>query len=65
MKIIYKERALDDMSYAAYIMDHGNNNDWVICNGDTLLDAMEEGYLFNEYLESLNDQFKNDLPSHV
>jgi len=36
--------------YAEYIMNncHGER---VICNGDTLLQAMETGYLFSAFLE--------------
>jgi hypothetical protein len=37
--------------YAAYIMDN-SAGDRVICNGDTLLEAMEDGYLFEEFAES-------------
>lgn len=36
--------------YAEYIMEHGSNGDRVICNGDTLLQAQEDGYLFEEFL---------------
>ena len=38
--------------YAEYIMDH-SAGDRVICNGDTLLDAQADGYLFPEFLETL------------
>jgi hypothetical protein len=38
--------------YAEYIMEH-SAGDRIICNGDTLLDAMEDGYLFDDYLLSL------------
>ena len=37
--------------YANFIMD--NASDRVICNGDTLLGAMEDGYLFEEFLTSI------------
>lgn len=37
--------------YAEYIMEHCQG-DRVICNGHTLLDAMEDGYLFKDFLES-------------
>lgn len=39
--------------YAEYIMEHAGG-DRIICNGDTLLAAMEDGYLFNDYLESID-----------
>lgn len=38
--------------YVDYIMAN-SPGDRVICNGDTLLDAMEDYYLFDEYLASL------------
>ncbi len=47
---------LDELSYsdgyADYIMDncHGER---IICNGDTLIEAMEDGYLFESYLDTL------------
>ncbi len=46
---------LDELSfsseYAEYIMDncHGER---VICNGDTLIQAQEDFYLWEEFLES-------------
>lgn len=36
--------------YAEYILKH-NNGQRIICNGDTLTCAMEDGFLFDEYLE--------------
>lgn len=45
---------LDDLQfseeYAEFIMENG---DRMICDGDTLLEAQEDGYLFPEFLESL------------
>ena len=38
--------------YGSFIMENAGG-DRVICNGDTLLQAQEDGYLFNEFLESL------------
>lgn len=38
--------------YAEYIIEH-SKGDRVICNGDALLNAMEDGYLFDEFLNSL------------
>jgi hypothetical protein len=55
----YKEllRMFDDGelndSYAEFIMDNCGG-DRVICNGDTLLSAMEDGYLSYEFLESIS-----------
>lgn len=47
---------LDELSYsdqyAEYIMEY-NKGDRVICNGDTLLDAMEDGYLWDDFLISI------------
>ena len=39
--------------YANFIMEM-SKGDRVICNGDSLLDAMEGGYLFEEFLETYN-----------
>jgi hypothetical protein len=49
------EQGLLDDSYADFIMDHGKG-DRVICSGDTLLDAMEDGYLIEEFLKSIEIQ---------
>lgn len=38
-------------TYANFIMDHPD--DRPICNGDMLLEAMEDGYLFDEFLASI------------
>lgn len=38
--------------YAEYLMANADPTEVVICNGDTLLDAMESGYLFDEFLTS-------------
>ena len=47
---------LDELNYsdeyAQFIMENAGG-DRVICNGDTLLEAQEDGYLFVEFLESL------------
>jgi hypothetical protein len=43
-----------DEAYAEYIMDHCHG-DRVICNGDTLTDAMEDLYLFDDFKDSLVD----------
>jgi hypothetical protein len=38
--------------YAEYVMQNGDPEDFVICNGNGLLEAMETGYLFKEFLAS-------------
>ena len=54
----YTEDQLDDLQYsdeyAEYIMDncHGER---IICNGNMLTSAMEDGYLFAEFLESISN----------
>ena len=52
------DNALDDLmysdAYAEYIM-RNCNGERVICNGDTLLQAMEDEYLFKDFVaEYLN-----------
>ena len=39
--------------YAEFIMENGKG-DRVICNGNLLLEAMESGYLFEDFLEMYN-----------
>lgn len=41
-----------DDKYANYIMENCGG-DRIICNGDTLIEAMEDGYLMDEFVESL------------
>ena len=41
---------LDD-EYSEYIMEHCHG-DRIICNGDTLICAMEDGYLFEDFKDS-------------
>lgn len=36
--------------YAQYILDNYDASERIICNGDTLLQAQEDGYLFAEFL---------------
>ena len=38
--------------YADFIMEN-SKGDRVICNGDLLLDAMEDGYLFDDILKTV------------
>ena len=40
--------------YATYIMEHCGG-DRVVCNGDTLISAMEDFYLFDDFKDSLVD----------
>ena len=47
---------LDD-EYAEYLMQHAVG-DRIICNGDTLISAMEDGYLAEQFKEAiLNKNF--------
>ena len=43
-----------DTEYAEFIMEHCTV-DRLICNGDTLLDAMESYYLANEFLDYIEN----------
>lgn len=38
--------------YADFIMSNGDGTR-LICNGDMLIEAMESGYLFEEFLDSI------------
>lgn len=53
----YTDDQLDELAYsveyAEFIMNNGSH-DRVICNSETLLCAMEDSYLFDEFLESLS-----------
>ena len=49
------DQGLLDDSYAEFIMEH-SKGDRVICNGDTLLDAMEDGYMIEEFLKFMENQ---------
>lgn len=48
------EQEIDDLQnsheYAEFILDNYDPSERFICNGDTLLDAQEAGYLFTEFL---------------
>ena len=58
MKLLRQVSAerLEDLAYsdeyAEYIMQNGDPEGFVICNGDGLLEAMESHYLFAEFLQS-------------
>lgn len=43
-----------DSEYAQFIMDNCGG-DRMICNGDTLILAQENGYLFDEFVDYLED----------
>lgn len=47
------EDLMYSQEYAEFIMEH-SKGDRVIFNGDSLLEAMEAGYLFDEFLETYN-----------
>lgn len=55
----FTDTELDELmfspEYADYIAEHAAG-DRVICNGDTLLEAMEEGYLWNEFVEYMEQK---------
>lgn len=53
VRIDYEE-LMDSPAYAEYIMDNCDG-ERIICNGDTLLEAIEDGYLFDEFLESIGE----------
>ena len=39
-----------DEQYAQFIMEH-SKGERVICSGDTLLEAMEAGYMIDEFID--------------
>lgn len=45
---------LEDL-YAEFIMENSNGFR-VICNGDMLIEAMEDEFLWEEFLDSLGDE---------
>ena len=44
-----------DSEYAEFIMDNCGG-DRIICNGHALIVAMESGYLFDEFVDFLENQ---------
>jgi hypothetical protein len=50
MKKVDTTKLMYSQEYAEYIMQHADLSEVVICNGDTLLQAQEAGYLFDEFL---------------
>ena len=61
MSKFFSESDLDDLmyseEYAEYIMEHAAG-DRLICNGDTLTIAMEDGYLFDDFIEYMESKLK-------
>lgn len=43
-------------AYAEYIMENCGGR-YRVCNGDTLINAMESGIFYEEFLETMVDQF--------
>ena len=39
-------------NYQNYILDNADQSEVTICNGDTLLEAAEDSYLLEEFLQS-------------
>lgn len=54
MSNYFSESDLDDLmysdEYSSYIMEHAGG-DRIICNGDMLTVAMEDGYKFEEFID--------------
>ena len=54
MSDYFSSADLDDLmyspEYAEFIMERAGG-DRLICNGDTLTQAMEDGYLWDEFIE--------------
>ena len=54
MSNYFTDSDLDDLmysdEYSSYIMERAGG-DRLICNGDTLTQAMEDGYLWDEFIE--------------
>jgi hypothetical protein len=46
--------------YAEYIMEHCGG-DRIICNGDTLIAAQEDGYLWDAFLSKQYEDYKNEV----
>lgn len=54
MSNYFTDSDLDDLmysdEYSSYIMERASG-DRLICNSDTLTQAMEDGYMFEEFIE--------------
>jgi len=46
------DNGMYDTEYQEYIMKH-SAGDRIICNGDMLIEACEDGYLFEEFIDSI------------
>lgn len=61
MSNYFSESDLDDLmyseEYAEYIMEH-SAGDRLICNGDMLTVAMEDGYLWDDFIEYMETKLK-------
>jgi len=53
-----------DYEYAEYIEEHCHG-DRIICNGDTLIRAMEDGYLWEDFRESMIDWKISKQEAHI
>ena len=49
---LYMDSELDG-AYARFIMTQADPTERLICNGDTLIEAMEDEYLFEEFKASM------------
>ena len=57
LNIAFEEAMAEDFNnifsdYNDYIMDNADPSEVTICNGDTLLEAAESGYLLEEFKSS-------------
>jgi len=57
LNIAFEEAMAEDFNnifddYQSYIMDNADLSEVTICNGDTLLEAAESGYLLEEFKSS-------------
>lgn len=49
---LYEMTDTNSDNYQKFIMDNADPSDVIICNGDTLLEAAENSYLLEEFLQS-------------
>jgi S-adenosylmethionine:tRNA-ribosyltransferase-isomerase (queuine synthetase) len=58
----FTDEELDQLAmsdeYAEYIMDNCHG-DRIICNGDTSIRAIEDGYLFDSFVDSVSCTLPN------
>ena len=55
---LFETGALDD-KYAEYIMEHCMG-ERMICNGDMLIEAMEDGYLSEDFIDSVEKHHESN-----